>query len=148
MTDVRDATAIRDDLRTLGRLPVTLTDQGAPLRLAGDVAPLLDRCGFLERVLERAERERDDASAELAVLRAQRDALLADKPGDPVWSAEFDRLHGVIASLAAQRDAALALCDHTETETAKLHTRGWVPYVLTRDVRAALGVQPEGSSDE
>src|SRR6266568_8341440 len=77
MTDVRDATAIRDDLRTLGRLPVTLTDQGAPLRLAGDVAPLLDRCGFLERVLERAERERDDAIAELASLRAQRDAALA-----------------------------------------------------------------------
>ncbi len=81
MTDVRDEAAIRADLRTLGRLPVTLADQGAPLRLAGDVAPLLDRCGFLERVLERAERERDDASAELAVLRAQRDAALAVMDG-------------------------------------------------------------------
>jgi len=59
VTNLRDAAAIRDDLRTLGRLPVLLTDQGAPLRLAGDVAPLLDRCGFLERAA------RDKIAAEI-----------------------------------------------------------------------------------
>jgi hypothetical protein len=59
------------------------------------------------------------------------------------WAAGRASRVAELAVLRAQRDAALALCDHIETETAKLHTRGWNPYVLIREVRAALGVQPE-----
>src|SRR6266704_4075166 len=133
MTDVRDAATIRADLRTLGRLPVTLTDQDAPLRLAGDVAPLLDRCGFLARVLERAERERDDASAELAVLRAQRDAALA---ACDTAEEHHDREAAEATALDADSPAA-----------ASKRGRAGGVYYVSQLVRAALGVQPEGSGN-
>jgi len=42
-------------------------------------------------------------SAHALVAEVRR--LQGRKPGDPVWSAEFDRLHEVIAELRAQRDA-------------------------------------------
>jgi hypothetical protein len=65
------------------------------------------------------------------------------KPGDPAWSAEFDRLHDVIAELRAQRDAALALCD----EAAQNADSALDVLAFIWLVRSALGVQPEHSNN-
>jgi len=81
--------------------------------------------------------------AELGVLRAQRDAALAENERWRLlqWVKTNERLNG-------QRDAVLGLCEKASAAWHAGRAAGRRPpsaSVLVRDLRAALGVQPEGN---
>jgi hypothetical protein len=103
----------------------------------------LETAEYWRELYSSAIAEGQENLAALVGLRAQRDALQANlelhKPGDPAWSAEFDRLQGVIAALGAQRDAALEALRGDEQAVWKV--------AYAHDILAA-GVQPEGSGTE
>ncbi len=84
--------------------------------------------------------------------------MAEDFAAEREWLIEGDPVPVVdeLLTLRAQRDAALALCARVDAAwVGESRTTGTsmpllrtAPLVSTGAVRAALGVQPEGSSDE
>ena len=178
MTDRVDFEAIEADLRS-GESPLIDVAMHVPA-LISEIRRRGEKMAYLAGRCDGAETRFDELSAELAVLRAQRDTLQEEAKGNMAgllyWNrrqvetaqqyavdiAARDAIRAERDELRAQRDAALAECDAAVAEYDKAAAeattrdadspaaaarRGLAggAFLMAEAVRAALGVQPEGS---